>query len=88
MCSKGQQSFSDQFSQRTGLTKTPSRLLLKATIAGGIAKVKMAQSCLTLSHPMDYNRPWNSIGQNSGVGSFSLLQGSLTTQGSNPGLLH
>ena len=32
--------------------------------------------------------PWNSPGQNSGVGSLSLLQGIFLTQGSNPGLLH
>ena len=32
--------------------------------------------------------PWNSPGQNSGVGSLSLLQGIFPTQGSNPGLLH
>ena len=32
--------------------------------------------------------PWNSPGQNTGVGSFSLLQGIFPTQGSNPGLLH
>ena len=32
--------------------------------------------------------PWNSPGQNSEVGSLSLLQGILPTQGSNPGLLH
>ena len=31
---------------------------------------------------------WNSPGQNTGVGSLSLLQGLLPTQGSNPGLLH
>ena len=31
---------------------------------------------------------WNSPGQNTGVGSQSLLQEILTTQGSNPGLLH
>ena len=31
---------------------------------------------------------WNSPGQNTGVGSLSLLQGSFPTQGSNPGLLH
>ena len=31
---------------------------------------------------------WNSPGQNTGVGSFSLLQGIFTTQGSNPGLPH
>ena len=32
--------------------------------------------------------PWNSLGQNTGVGSLSLLQGIFSTQGSNPGLLH
>ena len=32
--------------------------------------------------------PWNPPGQNTGVGSLSLLQGIFPTQGSNPGLLH
>ena len=32
--------------------------------------------------------PWNSLGQNTGVGSLSLLQGIFPTQGLNPGLLH
>ena len=32
--------------------------------------------------------PWNSLGQNTGVGSPSLLQGLFPTQGLNPGLLH
>ena len=31
--------------------------------------------------------PWNSPGQNTGVGSLSLLQGIFPSQGSNPGLL-
>ena len=30
--------------------------------------------------------PWNSPGQNTGVGSLSLLQGIFPTEGSNPGL--
>ena len=34
-----------------------------------------------------YN-PWNFPGQNTGVGSHSLLQGIFPTQGSNPGLPH
>ena len=34
-----------------------------------------------------YN-PWNSLGQNSGVGSPSLLQGIFPTQGLNSGLPH
>ena len=32
--------------------------------------------------------PWNSPGQNTGVGSCSLLQGIFPTQGLNPGLLY
>ena len=32
--------------------------------------------------------PWNSPGQNPGVGCLSLLQGIFPTQGSNPGLPH
>ena len=32
--------------------------------------------------------PWNSPGQNTGVGSLYLLQGIFSTQGSNPGLPH
>ena len=32
--------------------------------------------------------PWNSPGQNTGVGSRFLLQGIFPTQGSNPGLWH
>ena len=31
---------------------------------------------------------WNSPGQNTGVGSLSLLQGIFPTQGSNPSLLY
>ena len=32
--------------------------------------------------------PWNSPGQNAGVGSLSLLQGIFPTQGLNPGIPH
>ena len=38
--------------------------------------------------PYGLYSPWNSAGQNTGVGSLSLLQGIFPTQGSNPGLLH
>ena len=44
-------------------------------------KMKGAQLCLTLCDPMDY-----SPGQNTRVGSLSLLQGIFPTQGSNPSL--
>ena len=52
----------------------------------GKVKVKVVQSCLTLCDPMD--SPWNSPVQNTGVGSYSLLQGIFPTQGSNSGLPH
>ena len=53
------------------------------------SKVKVAQSCPTLCNPTDYiYSPWNSPGQNTGVGSLSLLQGIFPIHGSNPGLLH
>ena len=38
--------------------------------------------------PHGLHSPWNSPGQNTGVGSCSLLQGIFSTQGLNPGLLH
>ena len=47
--------------------------------------MKVAQSCLTLCNPIDYS-PWNSPGQNTGVGSLSLLQGIFPAQRLNPGL--
>ena len=40
------------------------------------------------SRPHGLYSPWNSPGQNTGVGSHSLLQGLFPTQGSNPGLPH
>ena len=38
--------------------------------------------------PHGLHSPWNSPGQNPGVGSLSLLQGIFPIQGSNPGLPH
>ena len=38
--------------------------------------------------PHELHSPWNSPGQNTGVGSLSLLQGIFPIQGSNPGLPH
>ena len=46
-------------------------------------KVKVAQLCPTLCEPMGYTSPWNSPGQNTGVGSLSLLWGIFLTQESN-----
>ena len=50
-------------------------------------KVKVAHSRPTL-WPHGLYSPWNSPGQNTAVGSLSLLQGIFPSQGSNPGLWH
>ena len=51
-------------------------------------KVKVAQSCVTLHDPHSLYNPWNSLGQNTRVGSHSLLWQIFLTQESNQGLLH
>ena len=45
-------------------------------------------SRVRLFEPHRLYSPWNSPGQNTGVGSLSLLQGIFLTQGSNTGLPH
>ena len=52
-------------------------------------KMKVTHSVVSDSlPPHELNSPWNSPGQNTGVGSLSFLQGIFPTQGSNPGLPH
>ena len=51
----------------------------------------MNESCSVVSNslwPHGLYSPCNSPGQNTGVGSLSILQGIFPTQGSNSGLLH
>ena len=63
------------------------QMLYRLSHKGRLSSVSLAaQLCLTLCDPMVC--PWGSPGKNSGVGSYSLLQGIFPTQGSNPGLLH
>ena len=45
-------------------------------------------SCVRLFATHGLYCPWNSLGQNIGEGSLSLLQGIFPTQGLNQGLLH
>ena len=50
--------------------------------------LKQSESCLVMSNSLRPSRlysPWNSPGQNTGVGSRSLLQGIFPTQVLNPG---
>ena len=50
-----------------------------------------SESCSVMSDslwPHELYDPWNSPGQNTGMGSLSLLQKIFPAHGSNPGLLH
>ena len=55
------------------------------------SRSRESESCSVVSdslRPRGLYSPRNSAGQKTGVGSLSLLQGILPTQGLNPGLLH
>ena len=74
----------------SGIRRERRPLVLRSRGRGGQLhllerKVKVVQMCWTL-RPHGLYSPGNSPGQNSGVGSLSLLQGSFPTQGWNPGL--
>ena len=68
------------------------RLFLALSLNG--AECSVSQSCPTLCDPMDCGSPGSSIyprnfpSKNTGVGSHSLLQRFIPTQGSNPCLFH
>ena len=70
------------------ILKSRDIILLTKVCLVKVVKVKVTQSCPTRLDPMDCS-PWNSPGQNSGVGSLSLLQGIFPTlQRLNSGLPH
>ena len=72
----------NRLSQGLCLVLIPSHLILSVLQSESRSAVS---DCLRL-HGL-YS-PWNSLGQNTGVHSLSLLQGIFPTQGSNPGLPH
>ena len=82
-------------SSNTLLSKSKSRgrtqIYLSAHTHNIYTEVKWSERCtVTFGSlwPHGLYSPWNSPGQNTGVGSLSLLQGIFPTQGQNPGLLH
>ena len=62
------------------------KLLLLCVYALSLSHVWLFVTLRTIAHRLLC--PQNSPGQNTGVGSHSLLQGNLETQGSNLSLLH
>ena len=69
----------------SSLLITASWLLISLFLKG---KGKVSQLVSDSLRPQGLYSPWNSPGQNTGVGSLSLFQGIFPTQGSNSGLPH
>ena len=76
-----------QCDQPSGKCKGKSQCSIITYLSERASEVKVVQSCSTLPSHGLYS-PWNSPGQNTGVGNLSLPQGIFPTQGSNPGLLN
>ena len=64
--------------------------LVKAMVFPGVMygceKSESRSAVYDSLQPRGLYSPWNSLGQNTEVGSLSLLQGIFPTQGLNPGL--
>ena len=64
-----------------------SRGAAAVTLCSGVTSQSRSVVSSSLRPPGLYS-PWNSLGQNTGVGSLALLQGIFPTLGLNPGLPH
>ena len=67
------------------------KMQIKTTVRYHFTPTKWSESHSVVSDslwPHGLYSPWNSPGQNTGVGSLSPLQGIFPTQGSNPDLPH
>ena len=72
------------------------RIILKIKVGNNFRSyyklfLRVSESCSVVSdslQPHGVFSPWNSSGQNTGIGSPSLLQGIFSIQQSNPGLPH
>ena len=67
------------------------RILYQLSYQGSLKFESESESPSVVSNslrPHGLYSPWPSIGQNTGMGTLSLLQGIFPTQGWNPGLLH
>ena len=76
-----------EVSQSCPTLSDPMNCSLPGSSIHGIFQARVLEwGAIAFSHGL--YRAWNSPGQNTGVGSLSLLQGIFATQESNPGLLH
>ena len=72
-----------------GVNKCESKvLLLKFLVTESESEIESRSVVSDSLQPHGLYNLWNSLGQNTGVESLSLLQGIFPIQGLNPGLLH
>ena len=67
----------------------PIQIVLQHNLTHCKATIELIESSSVMANslrPHGLYSPWNSLGQNTRVGSLSLLQGIFTIHGSNPGL--
>ena len=67
--------------------KITRQIILKHIETDNFSRLQLEESESGSALSDSLRPPWNSPGQDTGVGSLSLLQGIFPTQGSNPGLL-
>ena len=79
---KRSQLFRDKYILYHVIIKQPSKITDEMSVSG--SRLVVSDSL----QPRGLCSPWSFPGQNTGVGSLSLLQGIFPTQGSNPGLPH
>ena len=70
------------------MINTEIRLIILFVAKNGESKSESHSVMSDSLQPHGLDSPWNSPGQNTGVGSLSLLQGIFPTQELNPGLPH
>ena len=73
---------------KTSCRSIKLRTLCNLDWISALKTCQQSESCSVISdslQPHGLYSPWNSLGQNTGVGSLSLLQGIFPTQGLNPG---
>ena len=76
------------FSKPPPYSKNYSTVLVRSKLSADSVEHERRSVVSDSLWPHGLYSPWNSPGQNTGVGSLSLLQGIFPTQGSNAGLWH
>ena len=70
------------------LVRIGKAMRIKKLTLTSLTELRLCSVVSDSLQPHGLYSPWNSPGQNTGVGSLSLLQGIFPTQGLNPGLPH